>query len=73
VRGEGKVVEWNDERVVIRVNTCPYPFEKPEVCEAHTTMERVVVEELGDNLKYYIEKSIPMGDPYCDHVIEKKV
>jgi len=26
---------------------------------------------LGDGLRYYIEKSIPRGDSYCDHVIEK--
>jgi hypothetical protein len=71
VRGEGKVVEWGDRRVVIRVHKCPYPFDKPEICDAHTAMERAVVEELGDDLKYCIEKSIPMGDPFCDHVIEK--
>ncbi|TET47183.1 hypothetical protein E3J62_02260 [candidate division TA06 bacterium] len=71
VRGEGKVVEWGENRVVIRVNRCPYPFESPELCDAHTTMERVVVETLGDGLRYYIEKSIPRGDSYCDHVIEK--
>jgi hypothetical protein len=70
VRGEGKVVDWGEERVVIRVNRCPYPFTKPEVCEAHTAMERVVVETLGDGLVYRIDRSIPKGDPFCDHVIE---
>jgi len=70
-RGEGKVVDWGDKRVVIRVYRCPYPFKVPEICEAHTTMERVVVERLGKGLSYCIEKSIPRGDPFCDHVIEE--
>lgn len=72
VRGEGKITEWTDNRVVIRVNKCPYPFSNPEICEAHTVMERVVVEKLGQGLSYYIGKSIPRGDPYCDHVIEAR-
>ena len=70
VRGEGKVVGWEENRVVVRVNRCPYPFRIPEICEAHTTMERVVVETLGKGLRYRIDSSIPRGDPFCDHVIE---
>jgi hypothetical protein len=71
VRGEGKVVEWSDRRIVIRVSKCPYPFDRQEVCEAHTAMEKAVVESLGDGLTYYVERSIPKGDPFCDHVVEK--
>ena len=70
LRGNGEVTEFNDERVVIRVYECPYPFDKPEMCEAHTSMEKALVENLGKDLKYYIRKSIPKGDAYCDHVIE---
>jgi len=70
VRGNGKVVEFSDKRVVIRVRECPYPWETPEMCEAHTQMEKTLVETLGKNLRYRIEKSIPKGDSYCDHVIE---
>jgi len=70
IRGNGEVVEFNEDRVVIRVYECPYPFDKPEVCEAHTLMEKTLVETLGENLKYSIPKSIPRGDSYCDHVIE---
>ena len=72
LRGNGKVVEFSDKRVVIRVWECPYPWEKPEVCEAHTQMEKTLVESLGKNLCYRISKSIPKGDPYCDHIIEYK-
>ncbi len=72
VRGEGKVVEWTDRRVVIRVARCPYPFDRPEICEAHTAMEKAVVESLGDGLSYSVERSIPRGDPFCDHVLEKR-
>jgi predicted hydrocarbon binding protein len=72
LRGNGKVVEFSDKRVVIRVWECPYPWETPEVCEAHTRMEKTLVETLGKNLCYRISKSIPKGDPYCDHIIEKR-
>jgi predicted hydrocarbon binding protein len=72
LRGNGKVVEFSKERVVIRVRECPYPWEKPEVCEAHTQMEKTLVETLGANLCYRISSSIPKGDPYCDHIIEYK-
>lgn len=72
IRGNGEVTEFSDDRVVIRVYECPYPWETPEVCLAHTTMEKTLVESLGNNLHYSIPKSIPRGDPYCDHVIEYK-
>ena len=70
LRGNGKVVEFSDKRVVIRVWECPYPWETPEMCEAHTQMEKTLVETLGKNLCYRISHSIPKGDPYCDHIIE---
>jgi len=70
IRGDGEVTEFNKDRVVIRVYECPYPFDKPEICEAHTIMEKTLVETLGKDLTYSIHKSIPKGDAYCDHVIE---
>ena len=73
MRGRGKVVEFSKKRVVIRVFECPYPWESPAVCEAHTTMEKTLVEAVGRNLTYSIPRSIPKGDPYCDHVIEYTV
>ena len=72
LRGNGKVVEFSKKRVVIRVWECPYPWETPAMCESHTQMEKALVETLGKNLCYKIGKSIPKGDPYCDHVIEYK-
>ena len=70
VGGEGEVTEFSDKRVIIRIYRCPYPWEKPEICEAHTTMEKILVETLGKNLHYSIPKSIPKGAPYCNHLIE---
>ncbi len=70
LRGNGKVVEFSDKRVVIRVFKCPYQWESSEMCEAHTQMEKKLVETLGENLRYKILKSIPRGDTYCDHCIE---
>jgi len=72
IGGEGEVSTYNDERVVIRVHRCPYMFDRPEMCLAHTEMEKALVENVSDDVRYFIECSIPAGDPYCDHVIEKR-
>ena len=65
-------IQMGDERAVIRVDECPLRFERPEMCRAHTTMEKTVVEELNPVLTYMIGKSIPAGDNYCEHIIELK-
>jgi hypothetical protein len=65
-------VEQRDDRVVIKVDRCPLDFERTEMCLAHTTMEKTVVEELNPGLMYRIGKSIPAGDGCCEHVIELK-
>jgi hypothetical protein len=69
---DGELVEFSPDRVTVRCSKCPYPFTSPEICEAHTTMERVIVEGLGADLEYVVEHSIPQGDPYCDHVVRRK-
>ncbi len=69
VRGEGEVTEFTDQRVAIKIYQCPYPFERPEVCLAHTTMEEQLVKTLNPDLDYVIEKCIPGGDDYCLHVV----
>ena len=69
MRSEGEVTEFNDRRVAILVPLCPYPFDNPKVCAAHTSMERALVKGLNPELDYIIEKSIPGGDPYCLHVL----
>ena len=72
MQGEGEVTEWTDTRIVIAVKQCPYPFTRPEICRAHTSMEESLVTGLNSELKYFIEKSIPSGDSICLHVIQKK-
>jgi hypothetical protein len=57
-------------QVVIRVAECPLHFDRTEMCLAHTSMERTVVEELNPDLIYRIGKSIPAGDAYCEHILE---
>lgn len=73
-RGKGtiNVDEAGDRRVVIRIDECPLAFDKPQMCVAHTTMEKTVVEELNPALTYRIGKSIPAGDSYCEHIVEFK-
>jgi hypothetical protein len=73
-RGKNTVylADINPTRVVIRVDECPLHFNDSEMCLAHTTMEKTVVEELNPNLIYHIGRSIPAGDTYCEHIIEIK-
>jgi hypothetical protein len=65
-------VENGKDRVIIRVNRCPLDFNSTEMCLAHTTMEKTVVEELNPLLTYRIGKSIPAGDSFCEHIVENK-
>jgi len=65
-------VEENQDRIIIRVNRCPLNFDNPGMCQAHTTMEQTVVEELNPCLTYRIGKSIPAGNKFCEHIIEVK-
>ena len=68
--GKDTQIEITDVRAVMRAEECPLHFDKPEMCLAHTTMEKTVVETLNPNLTYCIGKSIPAGDAYCEHIIE---
>jgi len=68
--GFTELVKVDDFRVVIKVSECPLHFDKPEMCVAHTTMEKTVVEELNPDLTYRIGQSIPAGNSYCEHIIE---
>lgn len=65
-----QLIKVSDVRVVIKASECPLHFDKPEMCLAHTTMEKTLVEELNPDLAYRIGKSIPAGDAYCEHIIE---
>jgi predicted ArsR family transcriptional regulator len=69
---QGEITEFSDDRVAIKLYQCPYPFDDPRICEAHTTMEEALVKSLGENLEYVITYSIPRGDPFCEHVVKKK-
>lgn len=67
---EGEVSEFSDDKVVIKLYQCPYPFDDPRICEAHTNMERALVQELNKDLDYIIAESIPGGGKYCVHVVK---
>jgi hypothetical protein len=73
-RGRGLIstIENDDGRIIISVDRCPLDFEIPEMCTAHTTMEKTVVETLNPGLTYRIGKSIPAGHSCCEHIIEKR-
>ncbi len=62
---EPEVTEFSDERVIIRVDKCPYPLERPEICRAHTAMEINLVRSLSPELDYRIGRCIPAGDDFC--------
>ena len=63
-----ELVKVDDSRVVIKASYCPLHLENPQMCLAHTTMEKTVVEELNHHLVYRIGNSIPAGDAYCEHI-----
>lgn len=69
--GEGMfVVESAPGKVVIQARACPLRLDNPQICLAHTAMEKTVVEELNPVLRYRIGKSVAAGDPYCEHILE---
>lgn len=75
-----RTVEWDSgkisitsetpEEIVIKVEDCPLHFSKPEMCRAHTSMEKAVVEGLNPELTYEIGRSIPAGDEFCEHILK---
>ena len=65
-------VEQSDGKIIINISECPMHFTDPKMCQAHTTMESTVVHELNPDLIYYIGKSIPAGDAFCEHILEIK-
>jgi hypothetical protein len=71
-RGLISTAEREKDRILIKVDRCPLDFDTTEMCLAHTTMEKTVVEELNPGLVYRIGKSIPAGDSCCEHIIETK-
>jgi hypothetical protein len=68
-----ELIRMNDFRAVIKVSECPLHFDSTQMCLAHTTMEKTVVEELNPDLTYRIGRSIPAGDSYCEHIIETRL
>jgi hypothetical protein len=72
VSDDWSVTEFSEDRLVISVSRCPYPFTKPEICEAHTCMEQAIVNTLDPSLDYRIGRSIPKGDPCCEHILCRK-
>lgn len=72
VSDDWEIKEFSEDRLVITVSRCPYPFRRDEVCRAHTCMEQALVAALDDSLEYRIGCSIPAGDSYCEHVLSKK-
>ena len=62
--------ETSTDSITIKVDRCPLNFDIPEMCLAHTAMEKTVVEALNPNLIYRIGKSIPAGDECCEHILE---
>ena len=72
VDGDWTITELNDRMMIIEVSRCPYPFRQDLICRAHTCMEKALVETLDPTLEYDIGRSIPKGDPVCEHIIRKK-
>jgi hypothetical protein len=72
VSDDWSVQEFSEARLVIAVRRCPYPFRVDKICQAHTCMERALVGTLDEDLDYHIGRSIPKGDPVCEHILCRK-
>ena len=72
VSDDWEVQEYSEDRLVIAVHRCPYPFTDEAVCRAHTCMEQALVAALDPNLEYHIGRSIPRGDPCCEHILSRR-
>jgi hypothetical protein len=72
VSDDWKVEEFSPDRLVISVSRCPYPFSRDEICRAHTCMEQALVTTLDDSLDYRVGRSIPQGDPCCEHILTRR-
>ena len=72
VSDDWEVREFTQDRLVIAVHRCPYPFSHDEICRAHTCMEQALVTTLDENLEYRIGRSIPQGDPFCEHILRQR-
>jgi hypothetical protein len=72
VSDDWEVSEFSEDRLVISVCRCPYPFRSDAVCRAHTCMEESLVAALDDRLDYRIGRSIPKGDPLCEHILSRR-
>jgi hypothetical protein len=66
------IAEFSEDRLVITVSRCPYGFTRDEICRAHTCMEEALVGSLDGDLEYCIGRSIPQGDPLCEHILTRK-
>lgn len=68
ISDDWKVSEFSENRLVITVNRCPYPFKNDQICQANTCMEKALIATLDSNLEYRIGQSIPKVDLYCEHI-----
>lgn len=58
--------------LIREVSCCPYPFDREEICRAHTHMEKSLVATLDDSLEHRVGKMIPRGDPCCEHIVVRR-
>jgi len=72
VSDDWEVTEFSEDRMVIAVHRCPFPFTDENICRAHTCMEQSLVATLDEDLDYGIGCSIPGGDAYCEHILSRK-
>lgn len=72
IASDWEVSEFSPDKMVIRVEHCPYSFTNDHICRAHTCMEQALVATLDDTLEYRLGCTIPEGDAFCEHILSKK-
>ena len=72
IASDWEVSEFSPDRIVIRVESCPYSFTNNKICRAHTCMEQALVATLDDTLDYRLGCTIPDGNTFCEHILSNK-
>ena len=72
IASDWDVSEFSPEKMIIRVENCPYSFTENKICRAHTCMEQALVATLDETLDYRLGCTIPDGDTFCEHILSKK-
>ncbi len=76
---ESETVEATEDMVVVRFTKCPWHerwkelgLDYPYCNSGHTGYGNGAIEALNPAFTFKLTKNMTRGDPYCEHIIERK-